>query len=89
MKNMDRNDVTVEYLKALYNTGKFDPDRWTWCISKEMRLQEGGGYKAEWGVWILGRGCGQYFGIIWCADEVEARAICRDFGEETPLMGVC
>lgn len=81
-------ETTVETLKTRQAAGTFDPERWNWCVSEELRLQDSGEYEWEWSVWIMGTGAEQCYGTIWCADESEARSICREFGIEKPLEGV-
>lgn len=81
-------DITVEELRAERDAGEFTPKKWNWCVSRETRAQADGGYTWEWGVWIMGA-CAQCYGIIWCSDESEARAVCREFGIEKPQNGVC
>lgn len=82
------DSITVEELKAEQDAGTFDPARWNWCVSNELRPQRGGGYKWEWSIWIMGSGAEQLFGVVWCADEKEAYDICRKFGTTEPSRGV-
>lgn len=81
------SDTTAQELKNRKAAGTFDPAQWNWCVSQELRSQPTGGYNWEWSVWIMGTGAEQCYGIIWCADEAEARSICREFGIEKPLNG--
>lgn len=78
--------LTVQDLRDRCALGAFDPTHWNWCVSEELRLR-GWEYTPQWSVWIMGTGAEQCYGVIWCDDEAEARAVCREFGIK-PIEGV-